>query len=145
MMTAVNVSAGWYLGCTPKSCLVIIDVDITDSLIEDILFGGNFGEKDSENRFLEARFISDRGKSGMNKKNMLGYFVESVNESIRNHWPITRKMPLIIPIGWLYFGMQRVFNVIRGKARFANVSKTIDKAGKRKELYGKLGIFETEN
>ena len=133
-----------HLGCTPKECLENVDEEITESLIEDILFGGNFGKKDSENRHLEARLISDRGKSGMNKKSMVGYFIGSVNESIRNHWPITRKIPIIIPFGWIFFGCQRVIKVVFGKGRFANVKSTIGEAGKRKELYSKLGIFETE-
>ena len=75
---------------------------------------------------------------------MVVYFVKSVNESIRNHWPITRKIPIVIPIGWIYFGFQRVINVMIGKGHFANVSRTINEARKRKELYSKLGIFETE-
>lgn len=132
-----------YLGCKPKSCLMDIDTDLSKQLIEDILFGGNFGKKDSQSRQLQARMISNRGKSGINRRTLFGNFVCSVNESVKNHWPKARKNPVIIPVGWVYFGVVKLSNRL-GITTAKSIRSTISDASKRKKLYNKLGIFEME-
>lgn len=133
-----------YLGCKTKSCLMDIDAELSKQLVEDILFGGNFGKKDSQSRQLQARMISDRGKSGINQRSLFGNFIYSVNESVKNHWPKARNHPVIIPIGWIYFGTLKLSKRL-GKTSSTNIRNTLSNASKRKDLYSQLGIFEMEN
>lgn len=133
-----------YLGCEPKNCLMNVDDELSKRLIDDILFGGNFGKKDSFSRQYQARMISDRGKSGMNKKSMIGYFITSVNDSVKNHWRITRKYPFIIPFGWIYFGSFKIADYLKNRKK-ANVKQIVDSASKRKNIYSQLEIFDVQN
>lgn len=130
-----------YLGCEPKNCLMNVDDELSKRLIDDILFGGNFGKKDSDRSF-EGRIISDRGKSTVKGKKMLTNYINSINDVVHSNWPITKKYPLIMPFGWMFFGARRLYRILTGKRKKPKVFKSISVARKRRDLYGKLGIFE---
>lgn len=117
------------------------DADIVDDIIGDIFDGGNFGNKNYD-RSQETMLISSRGKNGVGSKSMLGQFVLSMNDIVLINWPLSRKIPLLIPVGWCYFIMRRCIKIILGKRNMLDLNKVFDEAAARKKLYMKFKLFE---
>lgn len=118
------------------------DTDLAESLLHDILSGGNFGVKD-KNRSTEGMFISDRGKDGIGK-NRITQFVKAINRVIYTQWPITEKVKFLIPFGWLFFGRRRLIRTILGKRKPLKLIESYKGSKERKDLYAKLHLFEIE-
>lgn len=131
-----------YLGADDKTW-AIVDEQLVDALMEDILTGGNFGRKD-DSRSIQTMLISDRGKDGVGKVSMSGQFRKSVNDLIYLKWPSARKYKLLLPIGWVFFGVRRLIREITGKRKKTNIAKLVDGAGQRRELYRQFQLYETE-
>ena len=136
--TAIN-----YLGADEREWATC-DERICESLIEDILHGGNFGKKDGS-RTIQKMLISDRGKHGVGKTSMSFQFVRSANAIVMHRWPKARNNPFILVGGWLYFGSQRIVRESTGKRQKTNVPSVIDNAAKRREIYKQMHLYETED
>ena len=103
--------------------------------------GGNFGRKDGQRRY-EAMFISDRGKNGMETNRFVQVF-RSLNSIVKTYWRIVDKIPLLYPVGWLYFSFRYLFRLITGKRKL-DFADTYRQSGRRKKFYKKLRIYEPE-
>lgn len=139
ILTRVSIK---YLGADEK-LWAIAEEDVVDALMEDILTGGNFGKKDSD-RALQTMLISDRGKDGVGKTSMADQFQNSINELICQKWPSARKNPLLLPIGWIFFGGRRVLREVTGKRKRTDIKRLVESAGVRRDLYSQLHLYETE-
>ncbi|MBQ7355230.1 MAG: nucleotidyltransferase family protein [Clostridia bacterium] len=124
----------------PKASWMGEDADLADALLEDILLGGNFGRKQA-GRNYEGMFISNRGKNGV-KKGRLRQGFASLNRIVRWFWPIAERVPILYPIGWIFFPIRYLFRVLTGKHKAVSVVEIFENSGKRKELYGKLKLYE---
>ncbi len=118
------------------------DSDLADALMADIVAGGNFGRKD-HNRSYEGMLISNRGKDGV-KKGRIRQGFASMNRIVRGFWPIAAKLPLLYPFGWIFFTLRYLVRVLLGKRKAPSAIRTIENSGKRKELYGRLRLYEIE-
>lgn len=117
------------------------DYEAADVLLEDIICGGNFGRKDKR-RAYEGLFISERG-TGDIKKGRIAVLFGSMNKIVNYHWKSAKKIPLLYPIGWIYFSIRYLLRVAVGKRKM-NVIDNYRKGGERKRKYDKLKIFEPE-
>ncbi len=131
-----------YLGADGKEWAVA-DEEIVDSLMEDILVGGNFGKKDID-RSMYAAFLSDRGKDGVGKKSMAGQFRNSVNDMIYRYWPAAKKYKILLPIGWVYFGGRRIVRELTGKRKKTDIGRFMGGATERRNLYKQFHLYEAE-
>ena len=104
-------------------------------LIEDILSGGNFGRKKST--VYEGVFTNSEGKGRL----LTG--IRSMNKIVCNYWPILSKVPVLLPLGWLWFCGRYLIRVITGKRKMLS-AKTFREADRRSELYEKFRLFETQ-
>lgn len=136
----LSLAASEYLGM-PYRKWMGNERDLATELIGDILLGGNFGRKNTQRQY-EALFISDRGKNGM-KTNRFVQAFRSLNYIVRGHWRIVNKIPLLYPIGWVYFSFRYLFRLITGKRKL-DLADTYKQSGKRKKFYKKLRIFDPE-
>lgn len=127
----------------PERAWATCDAALADALAEDILFGGNFGKKDSA-RAMESHLISDRGKSGVGKTGMGTQFFRSVNEVIRSQWAPARRHGILLPAGWVYFGCRRLFREWTGKRTKTEIGRTLKDASRRRDLYRELKLYEGE-
>ncbi len=138
----ISLAAAIYLGM-PKKAWMGDDCELAAAIIEDIFVGGNFGAKDGTRRY-EGMLISNRGKNGMSKNRLLQGF-SSLNRVIRAHWPIAAKLPVIYPFGWVFFSVRYVILALLGKRTAMRIFDTYQNSGKRKQLYSRLRLFETED
>lgn len=131
-----------YLGADYKEWASDTDEIIQESLIEDILNSGNFGRKDI-NRKTETYLISSRGKNGVAKISQFRQLFVSVNDIVYLQYPLIKKTKILLPFGWILFGINHTGRIIRRKSNIPDIGRVYIEASKRRELYSRLGIFET--
>lgn len=117
------------------------DYETADALLEDIIYGGNFGRKDKQ-RSYEGLFIYDKN-SGDIDKGRLSQLFKSMNAIVDYNWKSAKKIPLLYPVGWVYFSLRYLIRVLLGKRKM-NLVDTYQKSGKRREIYSKIRSFEPE-
>lgn len=113
-------------------------------LMVDIVAGGNFGKKDRQ-RAYEGMFISNRGKDGISHNRAKAGF-RALNRITRVKCPFTRKLPVLLPIGWVavlvgYLFRNHERNQTKGKVSAADAYQ---KSAVRQQLYRKLRLYEPE-
>jgi hypothetical protein len=115
------------------------DRDLACSLLLDFLEGGNFGVKDrNRNRIYESQLFRDDSKS------QVGNAFHTVNEWLREAWPVTKKCPLLLPFGWVYYFCRRTVMVIKGEKKHIRISKTVKNSKKRQNIYRKIRLFHND-
>lgn len=137
----LGLAASEYLGLPYKNWMGD-ERDLASELMNDILAGGNFGRKDRQRQY-EGLFISDRGKNGF-ESNRFAQVFRSLNRIVRSQWKIVEKLPLLYPVGWLYFSVRYLVRLLLGKRKL-DIADTYKQSGKRKELYKKFKLFEPED
>lgn len=132
-----------YLGSDHRKWAEISDCDeLVDALMEDILSGGNFGIKDGE-RQNQGYLISSRGKNGVGNTGVVKQFFISMNNVVYVHWPFSRKWKIVLPFGWLVFGIRHLYRIITGKRRKVHINNMISGAKERRDIYSKLDLYKT--
>ena len=128
-----------YLGM-PKKSWMGNDVRTATELLEDVLRGGNFGQKDEQSGY-ENMFISanDRGMTG----NRLTQAFAKLNKKINSNWPAAKKFPLLYPVGWVYFSLCFIFRTLF-KRNSLDLSLAYERGKKRKSLYQRLKLMKPQ-
>ncbi len=112
-------------------------------LILDIFSSGNFGQK-SEDRSHESLLISSKNEKGIKEKSLFLQGINSVSEIVYRNWPFVRKYKILLPLGWLFFGGRYIFRSLTGKRPGIHLKSVFSEAGKRKDFYSELKLFEPE-
>lgn len=131
-----------YLGADYNYWMGKLELDCLEKLKEDVFLGGNFGHKDLS-RADESKFITSQKGGISNISNIKQFFVSS-NDIVRKHWRKVSKVPIIYPVGWVFFGGRYALRVMVGKRKKINFHKLTQGAKKRKELYNHFALFELD-
>ena len=118
------------------------DQKLAKALLLDIFTGGNFGVK-SKQRSYEGFFISNRGKNGIRHTTLVQAFL-SVNEVVYGHWPIAKKLKILLPFGWCFFTLRWIVRMILGKRKRVNLLSVYENGSQRRKLYRQLKLFVKE-
>lgn len=132
-----------YLGCPARSWTGKEEPDLTAAMIRDIFDGGNFGNKE-ENRKQEVYLISNRGKDGVGKHSILWQLAASMNEIVRTHMPAARKFPVLLPLGWVFYGGRYCIRMMKGKRPRIHPREMLEGASSRREIYRQFNLFQKE-
>ncbi len=132
-----------FLGVSYDEIFGKIEADLCCDVMEDILNSGNFGRKD-EDSFQSSIFVSDRVKTTKNHS-VIGQAFISLNDIVYNNWPISKKIKIMLPFGYVFFTCRYVIRSILGKRKKINVKKMLSKGQKRKHLYDQLHVYELKN
>lgn len=138
---AISLSAHLAIGL-PYREFMGDDRELALGLLADILSGGNFGRK-KEGRPEEGLFISHYSEDSVPRSRIVR-LVFAANRIVYNHWPATRRVKLLLPFGWLYWGGLRLVREIAGTREPMQFAKAYRDAQPRTELYRRLRLFETE-
>ena len=117
------------------------EYEIARALAEDIAVGGNFGRRD-KSRGLETIFIVDYKKTGRSSSGIRRAF-RAANEIVSRHWPSAKKIPILYPVGWVYFALRFLFKKLTGRID-AKAIDSYQKSGKRLKIYDSLKLFKPE-
>ena len=139
LLTQLSVK---YLHCPAKEWCGAADDDYLEMMMVDIMNGGNFGVKD-KNRINQAKLITNTGK-GVDDTSLLMQFILTMNQKARLGMPITAKVPLLLPIGWLYVGGRHLVNIKQKRRPTIDVKDMISGAAERKGIYKEFRLFEAE-
>ena len=137
-LTAVSVR---YLGCPDAGWQGDLPESLTEGLMTDILAGGNFGKKDRQ-RLNEAKLLVNRREGTVRRGVGLQNLASAMNEKARRLMPLTRKAPVLLPLGWLRVGFRQLWKVARGKRPALHLKDMVEGAAERSALYEQLRIYE---
>jgi hypothetical protein len=136
-----------YLGATPCPWMPDSEEDeaIAYSMLMDVFAGGNFGYKDKDRQY-EGMFISDRGKSGV-KGNRISDGFRSLNSIAGKKWPLCKKIPILLPIGWMIavLGFFKRNHERKKKGGGVHVQEVYKKSLHRRNIYESLEIYDSED
>ena len=127
-----------YLGCSAVP-LAPVDPALADALLEDILSGGNFGQKNVD-RSRQAYLIT----SGTGQNNRLLRMGSLLREMVFQKWPLTRRHPVLLPVGLVRFAAVYGWRAAHGKRPKLHARQAVRGAKERTDLYDRLRLFEAE-
>lgn len=139
LLTQLSVK---YLHCPAKEWCGSGDDDYLEMMMVDIMNGGNFGVKD-KNRINQAKLMTNTGK-GVDDTSLLKQLFLTMNQKARLGMPITAKVPILLPIGWLYVGGRHLVRIKQKKRPTIDVKDMIAGATERKKIYREFKLFEVE-
>ena len=106
------------------------------SMIEEILRTGSIhnrnNTKDGSNFFVD--------ESGT--VSALQVFVTKINSLAQRKLPVTKKLPFLLPLFWLYIPLRYWVRSLAGKRRRKSLLRTIMITKQRKQLYRTLNLFK---
>lgn len=129
-----------YLGCDAKAWAGEASDELIDSIMVDILNGGNFGMKDTD-RYSQIKYLSDRKSGEKAKKSPIKQLLSSINEKTKVEYEFVKKYNWLLPIGWICTVSKYICLVVMGKRRLDGIS-TITGAKQRKEIYQEFELFK---
>ena len=129
-----------YLGLPEREFAKDIDSDLLQDMLEDVLDGGNFGKKDAD-RYHGSMLNSKETSGNSLVKNMF----RTLNKRTRIRMPITEKVPVLLPIGWAYVGVNHLLMIKKGKRPKVHLKSTLEKSAKRADMNKSYKLFEIEN
>ena len=131
-----------YLGCAPKVWAGTADDALLESMVCDIMTGGNFGYNDKD-RYRQIKYITDREKDAVSEKSPLLQGFGSINAKTKQENRFFREHPVFLPIGWLVTVCKYLWLVLTGKRR-TDTLKTVKAAQERKNIYNEFALFKTD-
>lgn len=142
MMTLVSEK---YLGISHKAWSENSETDAQqlEEIMTDILDGGNFGKKDA-NRYREIKYISNRGERTVDNKNLFFQAVSTLNQKVYGDYPWIDSNKFLLPVGWAAEGGRYIGLLISGQRKNKGTSAMLKEAAKRKDIYSKMELFQTE-
>lgn len=117
--------------------------EFLEKMIVDIFKGGNFGTKDKQ-RLNQAKLITDGDSHKAGSRGAFRQLVSSVNAKSRERMPIIRKVPFLMPIGWIYTTCWYVGLIIKGKRPSININEMVRGGEERRAIYKEFKLFEVE-
>lgn len=126
-----------YLGAAPKRWASRADPAVADALLEDILSGGNFGQK-SASRSHQAYLIT----AGRKSRSRLLRALRLLLDMIYQKWPITKKLKFLIPFGWGFYGLRYLYRAATGKRPKLRLRAALRGAEDRTGVYDRLCLFD---
>ncbi len=135
----LNQVCGSFLGCSEYVVENEKIQDLSAEFLNDLFSGGNLGQK-SDNRAHEALVLSESPDRSYIKN--LFY---SANRIVYKNWSFCRKVKILLPVGWLFFGLRYTIRSLKGERPHIDLKEIKEEAVKRKDLYSQLRIFIKED
>ena len=107
------------------------------AMIEEILRAGSIHNKNNTEE-SSSFFVDESGT-----KSSMRVFISKINSLARRKFPITKQLPFLLPIFWLYIPMRYWLRSLVGKRRRKSLLRTIAVTKRRKRLYRALKLFKS--
>ena len=124
----------------PKKEWMGNDAELAENMLKVILTGGNFARKSSTAGYEQ---LLANGNSTAQRSGIL-YMLFGLNQTVYAHWPSVKKHKILLPAGWIYFPLRRLFLIAAGKRKYENISEIMDNSKFRRNLYNDLKFFEND-
>lgn len=129
-----------YLGLDPAhvSWCASVKNSSAEDMISEILRTGNINNHNN-NDDVSSLFVESSGE-----KSALRVYIKKVNKISKRKFPITQKLPVLLPVFWFYIPLRYWVRSLMGKRKQKSVLRTIAMTKQRKTLYKGLKLFKTE-
>lgn len=135
-------TCGIFLGMPQTSAFPPPEKKLCVRMMNELLGGGNFSAQ-SDERAISSSFVEPT--SGIGKKRSgAGVFIAKINAKARERYPITRKLPILLPFFWLFIPLKSFFGLRRSRKNSPRVGTVLSFAAKRNRLYRELRLFEKD-
>ena len=131
-----------YFGCKVREWCKDADESVCAAFMEDIFAGGNFGIKDNTRR-SQAKLIRNNVTMRVTEQGFLRNVFPNINSKAKHDYPVMKKFPVLLPVGWGIISTQYLFRVVCGKRNNVLNKTLFTDAMSRKKLYSELKLFET--
>ena len=131
-----------HLGLPQQRWAGVTDRKYADDLLDDFFASGYFGRKDRTRGYESLWYIDINTRSTAGSAKMRN-LIRRINTYTRKQMPVTARVPLLLPAGWVYFVGRYLLRVRKGLRPRFHLSG-IKNAGKRSELYTAWRLFEPE-
>lgn len=132
-----------YLGMPPKEWCGSSDPEYLESVMSDIFKGGNFGIKD-KNRINQAKLITSSHKASVDETALFRQLIRTMNEKAKKAMPIVKRVPILLPAGWIYAGGRHLIRIRKGTRPKIDVNDMVKGATQRREIYKEFQLFQPE-
>lgn len=109
----------------------------TRGMMEEILRVGSIHHKNNTDDG-SSFFVDESGT-----KSSMRVFIGKMNSLARRKFPITKKLPFLLLLFWLYIPLRYWFRSLTGRRRRKSVLRTIASTYQRKQLYRSLNLFKS--
>lgn len=116
------------------------DEELCHDVMNDVLTGGNFGRKDRF-RSKSGIMIIERSRNGKKHSKLVNLFL-IIHHGIPKRYPIVKKIPILYPVFDGYRILLYLIRMLKGER--ASIIKLLPEANKRKSVYDRLHLFETD-
>lgn len=140
LLTLLSVE---YFGCPEKQWAGKADKSYLEAMMADVFKGGNFGYKDSQ-RINQAKLMTNHDKGSVDDNSLVGQFVSTMNEKSKLAMPVTKKVPVLLPVGWIYAGLRHLFRIKNNERPSISVKEMVEGANERKVIYKEFQLYEKE-
>lgn len=130
-----------YLGLPEMNFAKSADKQIAEYILTDIIIGGNFGQKTAD-RSHESLLVSSKNEK---QTSMFRQFFISANNIVYKNWKAARKIKILLPLGWMFFGARYIFRSLLGKRPKIRPKKVAENASERMDIYSELKLFKNFN
>lgn len=131
-----------FLGVSEKAwAMENMDEEYLDSMMSDIFAGGNFGRKAPE-RINEAKLFTYQGKGNVGDDGFIRQGILTMNERVLRAMPIVRRIPVLMPFGWLYVAIRHLKRIKKGLRPSIHIRKMMEGARERRKIYKEFHLFE---
>lgn len=138
MAQILSQTAVLYLGMPNDDLFGDLEIDLCLGIMEDIMLSGNFGRKDFMHS-MSSLVLPDVRES---KNSMIRQAFLSLNSIVYSNWPKSKRLKLILPIGYVYFPLRYAFRSLIGKRDKVKIKDLLTVGSNRRKVYGQLHIFE---
>ncbi len=128
-----------YFGAAEKNWAKEADSETGDSLLADILSGGNLGQKNAQ-RAHEAYVITSGHESRSKALRMTHLLLDMIYQK----WPLSKHHKILVPFGWAFYGGRYFYRAVRGKRPKLRIRAVLREADARIDIYDRLALFEPQ-
>lgn len=131
----VSLTAVKYIGLPYQEWMGSEEEDILDLFMDEVMISGNFGM--NGNRKGTTWFISVDGRNSRIKQ-----FILTINMAVENAWPTFVRLPIILPLGWIFLAIKYIYNRLFKKRERFPLVKAFIIAKQRNFLLKKMQLFK---
>ena len=108
------------------------------AMLEEILRAGSV-HKRNNTEDVSSFFVDESGT-----RSPVRVFFNKINALARRKFPVTKKLPFLLPLFWFYIPLRYWLRSLLGKRRRKSLLRTITLTKQRKQLYKTLNLFKID-
>lgn len=130
-----------YLGLDPNHApwCSMVKSKLTEAMMAEVLRAGSIHNRNNTDD-TSSFFVESSGSEAA-----IRVYIRKINDISRRKFPITQKVPVLLPIFWIYIPIRYWVRSLIGRRKRKSVLRTIAMTKQRKLLYRELKLFQNDD